>query len=178
MEKAARYHEDLGKLDESQSNESKVVFHRLEGEYYVLRMTIVCKISPLISVYCVNVINTAQAWKQSNLSMTEFMYGKALLAQGIQGSTGASEALAKVILGIGNGLLAQSAFAAGVKWLRRALEVLDRINPMCLTETCAELRYSVLHSLVTGCLQTKTEEELEYARGALETMFEVFSFTV
>lgn len=43
MEKAARYHEDLSKLDEGQSNEGKVVFHRLEGEYYLLRMTIVRK---------------------------------------------------------------------------------------------------------------------------------------
>ncbi|KAF8420073.1 meiosis protein SPO22/ZIP4 like-domain-containing protein [Tirmania nivea] len=152
MEKAARYHEDLGKLDESQSTEGKVVFHRLEGEYYLLRMTI--------------------AWKQSNLSMVEFMYGKALVAHGVQGNTGTSEALAKVILKIGNGLLAQNAFVAAVKWLRRALEVLDGINPICLTKTCAELHYSVLHSLVTGCLQTKTEAELEYARNALETMSE------
>jgi len=105
--------------------------------------------------------------------MAEFMYGKALLVQDIQGNTGASEALAKVILSIGNGLLAQNAFAAAVKWLRRALEVLDGISPMCLTETCTELRYIVLHSLVTGCLQTKTEAELEYARNALETMSEV-----
>ncbi|KAF8454550.1 meiosis protein SPO22/ZIP4 like-domain-containing protein [Terfezia claveryi] len=152
MEKAARYHEDLSKLDESQSNEWKVIFHRLEGEYYLLRMTI--------------------AWKQSNLSMVEFMYGKALLVQDAQGNTGTSEALAKAVLSIGNGLLAQNAFVAAVKWLRRALEVLDGINPMCLTETCAELRYIVLHSLVTGCLQTKTEPELEYARNALETMSE------
>lgn len=101
------------------------------------------------------------------------MYSKALPAQDIQGNTSASEALAKGILSIGNGLLTQSAFVAAVKWLRRALEVLDGINPMCLTETCTELRYSVLHSLVTSCLQTKTEVELEYARNALETMSEV-----
>lgn len=43
MEKAARYHEDLSKLDESQSNEGKAAFHRLEVEYYLLRMTIVRK---------------------------------------------------------------------------------------------------------------------------------------
>lgn len=53
MEKAARYHEDLGKLDESQTSEGKVLFHRLESEYYLLRMTIVRKKStPYEHVLC------------------------------------------------------------------------------------------------------------------------------
>lgn len=104
------------------------------------------------------------------------MYTKASAAHEALGNASESESLASAILIIGKGLLSQKVYDTAIKWLRRALNVLDEINPLCTTEPGTELRYCVLHSLVMGCIQNKTKGDLEYARNALETMIAVSTF--
>lgn len=175
MEKAAKYHEDLGKVDKTQPTEEKSVFRHLSRDYYILRMIIV-RLSPLFGCDILSKATIlSKAWKQSNLSTAEYMYNQVSLALKAVESTSSSECLAKEILKIGKSFLSQNVFDVALKWLRRALDVLGGIPPACISECGTELRYSVLHSLVLGCIQHKAEDSLEFARNALETMSEVFT---
>lgn len=105
--------------------------------------------------------------------MAELMYNKAMFANKVLDDASASERLARVIMNIGTSLLSQNAFDSAIKWLRRSLEVLSGVNPLHISDAGTELRYSVMYNLVTGCLHNEAEEDLQYARNALETMLEV-----
>ena len=107
--------------------------------------------------------------------MAELMYNKAISVNEALDDATASERLVRVVMNIGTSLLSQNIFDSAVKWLRRSLEVLSGVNPLRVSDAGTELRYSVMYNLVTGCLHNKAEEDLQYARNAIETMLEVGS---
>lgn len=129
MEKAAKYQGDLTKAKESSgyTTEDQQICNRLSCEYFTLR--------------------TVLAWRQSNLSMADYMYSKAEEQQQLLLDPRASGGLVDALYEIGNELLQQGAFGAAIKWLQRSFDVLSAMNPEGLSESGGEIRLAVMHSL-------------------------------
>lgn len=129
MEKAAKYQDDLAKASESPgyTPEDQQMRSRLSCDYFILRTTL--------------------AWRQSNLSMADYMYSKAVEHQKLLLDPRTSENFVDAIYEIGNELLQQNVFDAAAKWLQRAFDVLSGLDPIGLSESGGELRLAVMHSL-------------------------------
>lgn len=136
MEKAVKYQDDLTKASESPDHtpEDQQVRNRLSCDYFILRTTL--------------------AWRQSNLSMADYMYSKAIEQQQSLFDPRASESFVDALYDIGSELLQQNVFDAATKWLQRSFDVLCGLDPGYLSESGVELRLAVMHSLGM-CFSTK-----------------------
>lgn len=140
-EKAAKYQDDLTKVSESPdyTTEDQQVRNRLSCDYFILRTTL--------------------AWRQSNLSMADYMYSKAIEQQQSLFDPRTSESLVDALYDIGSELLQQNVFDAATKWLQRSFDVLSGLDPSCLSESGGELRLAVMHSLGMRILTSRPEGE-------------------
>lgn len=173
MEKAVKYQDDLTKASESPdySPEDQQVRNRLSCDYFILRTTL--------------------AWRQSNLSMADYMYSKAIEQQQSLFDPRTSESFVDALYDIGSELLQQNVFDAATKWLQRSFDVLCGLDQGHLSESGVELRLAVMHSLGM-CLSTSraqreppsdltiaraylgnaTEGDLDRARNVIDIMSE------
>ncbi|KAH0614706.1 uncharacterized protein H6S33_000342 [Morchella sextelata] len=154
MERAAKYQEDLTKACDSPEfkPEDQQTRSRLSCDYFTLR--------------------TVLAWRQSNLSMADYMYSKAKEQQQSLLDPRMSENLIDALYEIGNELLQQSVFDAATKWLQRSFDVISEMDPISLSESGAELRLAVMHSLARAYLAHATEGSLDKARNVIDMMNE------
>lgn len=129
MEKAVKYQDDLTKASESPdyTPEDQQARNKLSYDYFILRTTL--------------------AWRQSNLSMADYMYSKAIEQQQSLFDPRTSEGFVDALYEIGSELLQQNVFDAATKWLQRSFDVLSGLDPGCLSESGGELRLAVMHSL-------------------------------
>ena len=103
------------------------------------------------------------------------MFNKAVEVQESLGDSHASEGLAQVALDIGNGFFGQKTYAVAIKWLRRAFDILGKIDPVCLSDRGSEIRFAVMHGLALACIQNAEEDDFDCARSTIGMMFEVCS---
>ncbi|KAI5791651.1 meiosis protein SPO22/ZIP4 like-domain-containing protein [Peziza echinospora] len=152
MEKGAKYLEDLAQSIGQLPTEDQKQYDHFSCNYFTLRM--------------------AMAWKQSNLSAAEYMFNKALTSLETDGECIASEALAQVAFEIGNGLCGQKVYDAAIKWIKRSFDILNKIDPICLSEQGSDRRFAVMHSLASACIQNKEDGDFDRARATIDMMFE------
>ncbi|KAL7275567.1 sporulation-specific protein 22 [Rhizina undulata] len=153
IEKAAVYHEEISKsanVSPAPSAEESQMHARLSSEYFILR--------------------TSLAWRQANFSMADYMYSKATEGKQLLLDPRTSESLADVLYDIGNDFLLQNAFDAATKWLQRSFDLLNNVDPVCLSESGGELRLAVTHSLVKAFIGRAVEGDFDRARNVLDIM--------
>ena len=100
------------------------------------------------------------------------MFNKALTALETDGESNASEALAQIAFEIGNGLCGQKVYDAAIKWIKRSFDILNKIDPICLSEKGSDRRFAVMHSLASACIQNKGDGDFDRARATIDMMFE------
>ena len=129
MERAAKCEGELLKAGAAKSvgAEEPVLAPQLLAEYFILRM--------------------ALAWKSESLSMAEYMFERATEDSRHMVDPRTAEHVADVLLGIGNELLGQNAFEQATKWLQRGYDTVSQADPEYMSETGAELRLNITHSL-------------------------------
>ncbi|KAF4502049.1 transcription factor [Fusarium agapanthi] len=141
MAKAADYIDRLKKID-NLTTEDRVQVQKIEAEYLTMR----CALS----------------WKQGRLDVAEHMYAKADdLLHNLDPTS--AEYLADTFHGIGGDLLSRGDNGMALKWLRRAL---DLINDQALERLSTEglgLRISIHHELIQALLATGSQDGLQEA---------------
>ncbi|KAJ4014976.1 sporulation-specific protein 22 [Fusarium irregulare] len=143
MTKAADY---IGRLKKSRhtSTEDTAQIQKIEAEYFAMR----CALS----------------WKQGCLDVAEHMYTKADdLLHLIDPSS--AERLADTFQCIGSELLSKEDHDMALKWLRRALDLVNSQGLERLSKEGLELRMSIYHELIQTLLATGSQENLEEADG-------------
>ncbi|QPC67318.1 hypothetical protein HYE67_009549 [Fusarium culmorum] len=141
MTKAADYIERL-KITENKTAEDHEQMQRIEAEYFAMR----CALS----------------WKQGCLDVAEHMYAKAdNLLQHVDSSS--AERLADTFHCIGGELSSKEDHDMALKWLRRALNLINAQGLERLSTEGLELRMSIHHELIQTLLATGSEEHFEEA---------------
>ncbi|CAF3467386.1 unnamed protein product [Fusarium graminearum] len=141
MTKAADYIERL-KITENTTAEDHEQMQRIEAEYFAMR----CALS----------------WKQGCLDVAEHMYAKAdNLLQHVDSSS--AERLADTFHCIGGELSSKEDHDMALKWLRRALNLINAKGLERLSTEGLELRMSIHHELIQTLLATGSEEHFEEA---------------
>ncbi|QPC76062.1 hypothetical protein HYE68_006814 [Fusarium pseudograminearum] len=141
MTKAADYIERL-KMMENKTTEDHEQMQRIEAEYFAMR----CALS----------------WKQGCLDVAEHMYAKAdNLLQHVDSSS--AERLADTFHCIGSELSSKEDHDMALKWLRRALSLINKKGLERLSTEGLELRMSIHHELIQTLLATGSEEHFEEA---------------
>ncbi|UZP34115.1 hypothetical protein NXS19_001931 [Fusarium pseudograminearum] len=141
MTKAADYIERL-KMMENTTTEDHEQMQRIEAEYFAMR----CALS----------------WKQGCLDVAEHMYAKAdNLLQHVDSSS--AERLADTFHCIGSELSSKEDHDMALKWLRRALSLINKKGLERLSTEGLELRMSIHHELIQTLLATGSEEHFEEA---------------
>ncbi|WXC55843.1 hypothetical protein SNK03_001783 [Fusarium graminearum] len=141
MTKAADYIERL-KIMENTTAEDHEQMQRIEAEYFAMR----CALS----------------WKQGCLDVAEHMYAKAdNLLQHVDSSS--AERLADTFHCIGGELSSKEDHDMALKWLRRALNLINAKGLERLSTEGLELRMSIHHELIQTLLATGSEEHFEEA---------------
>ncbi|KAH7181876.1 meiosis protein SPO22/ZIP4 like-domain-containing protein [Fusarium sp. MPI-SDFR-AT-0072] len=141
MAKAADYVDRLKKID-NLTTEDRVQVQKIEAEYLTMR----CALS----------------WKQGRLDVAEHMYAKADdLLHNLDPSS--AEHLADTFHGIGGDLLSRGDNEMALKWLRRALDLINDQALERLSTEGLELRISIHHELIQALLATGSQDGLQEA---------------
>ncbi|RFN41036.1 hypothetical protein FIE12Z_13002 [Fusarium flagelliforme] len=141
MTKAADYIDRLKKSKHTTAEDMAQV-QKIEAEYFAMR----CALS----------------WKQGCLDVAEHMYAKADdLLHLID--TSSAEQLADTFQHIGSELLSKEDHDMALKWLRRALDLVNSQGLERLSTEGLELRISIYHELIQTLLATGSQEHLEEA---------------
>ncbi|KAG5745521.1 hypothetical protein H9Q70_011785 [Fusarium xylarioides] len=141
MAKAADYIDRLKKIDNLTAEDSAQV-QKIEAEYLTMR----CALS----------------WKQGRLDVAEHMYAKADdLLHNLDPTS--AEHLADTFHGIGGDLLSRGDNEMALKWLQRALELINGQAPERLSTEGLELRISIHHELIQAFLATGSQDGLQEA---------------
>ncbi|KAF4450714.1 transcription factor [Fusarium austroafricanum] len=141
MAKAADYIDRLKNTD-NVTAEDKIQVQKIEAEYLTLR----CALS----------------WKQGRLDVAEHMYAKAdELLHHLDPSS--AEHLADTFHCIGSGFLSSNDHDMALKWLRRALSLINDQPLERLSTGGLELRMSIHHELIQALLTTGSQEGLQEA---------------
>ncbi|GKU11490.1 unnamed protein product [Fusarium langsethiae] len=138
MTKAADYIDRL-KMAESTTAEDQEQIQRIEAEYFAMR----CALS----------------WKQGCLDVAEHMYAKSDNLLQHLGSSSA-ERLADTFHCIGSELSSKEDHDMALKWLRRALNIINTQGLERLSSEGLELRMSIHHELIQTLLATGSEDYL------------------
>ncbi|KAF5630454.1 transcription factor [Fusarium tjaetaba] len=141
MAKAADYIGRLKKIDNLTAEDTTQV-QKIEAEYLTMR----CALS----------------WKQGRLDVAEHMYAKADDLLHNLGPTSA-EHLADTFHGIGGDLLSRGDNEMALKWLRRALDLINDQALERLSIEGLELRISIHHELIQAFIATGSQDGLEEA---------------
>ncbi|KAF5532762.1 transcription factor [Fusarium napiforme] len=141
MAKAADYIDRLKKIDNLTSEDSTQV-QKIEAEYLTMR----CALS----------------WKQGRLDVAEHMYAKADdLLHNLDPTS--AEHLADTFHGIGGDLLSRGDNEMALKWLRRALDLINDQALERLSTEGLELRISIHHELIQAFITTGSQDGLQEA---------------
>ncbi|EWG50418.1 hypothetical protein FVEG_16625 [Fusarium verticillioides 7600] len=141
MAKAADYIERLKKIDNLTAEDSAQV-QKIEAEYLTMR----CALS----------------WKQGRLDVAEHMYAKADdLLHNLDPTS--AEHLADTFHGIGGDLLSRGDNEMALKWLRRALDLINDQALERLSTEGLELRISIHHELIQAFIATGSQDGLQEA---------------
>ncbi|KAK2682418.1 Meiosis specific protein Spo22/ZIP4/TEX11 [Fusarium oxysporum f. sp. vasinfectum] len=141
MAKAADYIDRLKKID-NLTTEDRVQVQKIEAEYLTMR----CALS----------------WKQGRLDVAEHMYAKAGdLLHNLDPSS--AEHLADTFHEIGGDLLSRGDNEMALKWLRRALGLINDQALERLSTEGLELRISIHHELIQALLATGSQDGLQEA---------------
>ncbi|RGP64107.1 transcription factor [Fusarium longipes] len=141
MTKAAGYIDRL-KMTDCTTTEDQEHVQRIEAEYFAMR----CALS----------------WKQGCLDVAEHMYKKSeTLMQHIDSMS--SERLADTFHCIGSELASKEDHDMALKWLQRALNLINAPGPERLSTEGLDLRISIYHELIQALLATNSEENLKEA---------------
>ncbi|EXA54381.1 hypothetical protein FOVG_01849 [Fusarium oxysporum f. sp. pisi HDV247] len=141
MAKAADYIDRLKKID-NLTTEDRMQVQKIEAEYLAMR----CALS----------------WKQGRLDVAEHMYAKAGdLLHNLDPSS--AEHLADTFHGIGGDLLSRGDNEMALKWLRRALDLINDQALESLSTEGLELRISIHHELIQALLATGSQDGLQEA---------------
>ncbi|KAG9506779.1 hypothetical protein J7337_000319 [Fusarium musae] len=141
MAKAADYIERLKKIDNLTAEDSAQV-QKIEAEYLTMR----CALS----------------WKQGRLDVAEHMYAKADdLLHNLDPTS--AEHLADTFHGIGGDLLSRGDNEMALKWLRRALDLINDQALETLSTEGLELRISIHHELIQAFIATGSQDGLQEA---------------
>ncbi|KAF5598425.1 transcription factor [Fusarium pseudocircinatum] len=141
MAKAADYIDRLKKID-NLATEDKTQVQKIEAEYLTMR----CALS----------------WKQGRLDVAEHMYTKADdLLHNLDPIS--AEHLADTFHGIGGDLLSRGDNEMALKWLRRALDLINDQALERLSTEGLELRMSIHHELIKAFLATVSQDGLQEA---------------
>ncbi|GKT56458.1 transcriptional regulator [Colletotrichum tofieldiae] len=119
---------------------------RLDSEYYILRTALL----------------TAQAWKEDNFTVAEFMYDKGhLQPQSLDPSS--AEKMAEVLFEMGKGLSKKGDFSMAARWLERGYDVINAQDLGHLSRDAIELRLAVCQALVHALLGMNTQDSSQRA---------------
>ncbi|KAF5548040.1 transcription factor [Fusarium phyllophilum] len=141
MAKAADYIDRLKKIDNLSAEDSAQV-QKIEAEYLTMR----CALS----------------WKQGRLDVAEHLYAKADdLLHNLDPTS--AEHLADTFHGIGGDLLSRGDNEMALKWLRRALDLINDQALERLSTEGLELRISIHHELIQTLLSTGSQDGLQEA---------------
>ncbi|WKT38518.1 Tetratricopeptide-like helical domain superfamily [Fusarium oxysporum f. sp. vasinfectum] len=141
MAKAADCIDRLKKID-NLTTEDRMQVQKIEAEYLTMR----CALS----------------WKQGRLDVAEHMYAKAGdLLHNLNPSS--AEHLADTFHGIGGDLLSRGDNEMALKWLRRALDLINDQALERLSTEGLELRISIHHELIQALLATGSQDGLQEA---------------
>ncbi|KAF5973420.1 transcription factor [Fusarium bulbicola] len=141
MAKAADYIDRLKKID-NLTTEDRAQVQKIEAEYLTMR----CALS----------------WKQGRLDVAEHMYAKADdLLHNLDPTS--AEHLADTFHGIGGDLLSRGDNEMALKWLRRALDLINDQALERLSTEGLELRISIHHELIQALLATGSQDGLQEA---------------
>ncbi|KAM0339705.1 hypothetical protein ACHAPQ_001521 [Fusarium lateritium] len=141
MAKAADYIERLKGIENATDNDQAQI-RKIEAEYLTMR----CALS----------------WKQGRLDVAEHMFAKAdTLLHHLDPSS--AEQLADTFHCIGTDLSSRSDYDMALKWLRRALCLIDEQELERLSTEGLELRMSIHHELFQALLATGSNENLQEA---------------
>ncbi|KAF5612675.1 transcription factor [Fusarium subglutinans] len=141
MAKAADYIDRLKKID-NLTTEDRAHVQKMEAEYLTMR----CALS----------------WKQGRLDVAEHMYAKADdLLHNLDPTS--AEHLADTFHGIGGDLLSRGDNEMALKWLRRALDLINDQALERLSTEGLELRISIHHELIQALLATGSQDGLQEA---------------
>lgn len=149
LQKIAVYEEWLEKVDGRLMKDEKDAGHRLITEYYILR--------------------TAYAWQMVEYEKAEHMYKKAINTLDTF-EPNSVESLADILYEMGRDILGKNDYKMAVKWLERAVEVLDRQELDRLSMDAGELRISIMQSLIKAFLAQKLPESIEKARSLIQSL--------
>ncbi|KAF6805556.1 hypothetical protein CSOJ01_09425 [Colletotrichum sojae] len=141
--KASNYSSALAQLQQTMLGPDDLTeCKRLETEYYILR--------------------TALCWKEDNLNVADFMYGK---AQPILESLDriSAEKMAEVLFEIGRDLSKKGDLTQAVRWLERAHDVISTQDLDRLSRDAVELRLSISQAHIHALLGMDTPEASQKA---------------
>ncbi|KAH7257673.1 meiosis protein SPO22/ZIP4 like-domain-containing protein [Fusarium tricinctum] len=141
MAKAADYIERLKGM-ENVTGEDQAQIRKIEAEYMTMR----CALS----------------WKQGRLDVAEHMFAKAnTLLHHLDPSS--AEQLADTFHSIGTDLSSRNDYDMALKWLRRALGLINEQELERLSTEGLELRMAIHHELIQALLATEAKESLQEA---------------
>ncbi|KAG4295037.1 hypothetical protein FPRO06_01621 [Fusarium proliferatum] len=141
MAKAADYIDQLKNIN-NLTTEDRAQVQKIEAEYLTMR----CALS----------------WKQGRLDVAEHMYAKAdVLLHDLDPIS--AEHLADTFHGIGGDLLSKGDNEMALKWLRRALDLINDQALERLSTEGLELRISIHHELIQAFLATGSQDGLQEA---------------
>ncbi|CCT61743.1 related to transcription factors [Fusarium fujikuroi IMI 58289] len=141
MAKAADYIGQLKNIN-NLTTEDRAQVQKIEAEYLTMR----CALS----------------WKQGRLDVAEHMYAKAdVLLHNLDPIS--AEHLADTFHGIGGDLLSKGDNEMALKWLRRALDLINDQALERLSTEGLELRISIYHELIQAFLATGSQDGLQEA---------------
>ncbi|GKT44533.1 uncharacterized protein ColSpa_04714 [Colletotrichum spaethianum] len=145
--KGAGYVTALGELQKTMLRPDDLIeCKRLDTEYYILRTALL----------------TAQAWKEDNLTVAEFMYNKGHLQPQSLDPTSA-EKMTEVLFEMGKDLSKRGDFPMAARWLERGYNTINAQDLGHLSRDAIELRLAVCQALVHALLGMNTQDSSQRA---------------
>ncbi|KAI3341252.1 meiosis protein SPO22/ZIP4 like-domain-containing protein [Ustulina deusta] len=142
LQRAVEYNGLLQRLQEDSPSEASRTCSQFEAEYSTLRIVL--------------------AWKEDRMDVAEHLYASVgkLMAQV---DTVLAEKLADALFEIGRDLTLKKNFVLAVKWLERALELINAQNMSQLSRDAIELRLAISQALIQAYLDIGTPDYIDRA---------------
>lgn len=125
--RAAKYQGEISKMENSAALGEDTQVTQILCDYFMLRTTL--------------------AWKQSSLTMADYMFNKAIESNLYLADPRLTERMAESVLEIGKDLFINRSYPVAEKWLQRAFELINKVDPAFLSESGTELKMVISHKL-------------------------------